>query len=178
MCVRVQSTWSVPFLQKHFQVGAAGLGLVDSAQGIGMLAGGLSLGYLAARFKKIHLAALCLMVIGLLFIGMGWAPVFVIIIMLAGGLGVVNVPALSVVTTILQMVVPDDKRGRVSSAINGLGMATALISMSVAAVYGERIGLRNVYLLCGLINIAAAGMTLIIGQEPETALVVEATSAD
>jgi hypothetical protein len=48
--------------------------------------------------------------------------------------------------------------------------------MSGSAVYGEVIGLRNVYLLCGLINLAAAGMTLIIGQEPDTALVVEANS--
>ena len=169
LCTGAITVVWVPYLQKFFQVGAAGLGLVDSAQGIGMLAGGLSLGFLAARMKKIPLAALCLTLIGLLFMGMGWAPAFSVIVVLAAGIGLVSVPAQSVVTTILQMVVPDEKRGRISSVVNGLATATALISMSVAAVFGERIGLRNIYYLCGLINIVAAVITIFIGREPEAA---------
>ncbi len=170
LCTGAINVIWVPYLQMAFQVGAAGLGLVDTAEGAGMLLGGLALGFLA-HCKKIHLAALCLTLIGLFFIGMGCAPTFAFIIAMAVGLGLAMVPAGSVVTTILQMVVPDDKRGRISSVVNGLGMATALVSMSAAAVFGERIGLRNVYLLCGLVNIAAAGITLLIGREPDAAQV-------
>ncbi len=157
----------VPYLQKAFQVGPAGLGLVDSAQGVGMLVGALLLGFVASRFTKIQLAALSLTLIGFVFMGMGWAPEFAFIVVLAAGLGVMSALAQSVLTTILQMVVPDEKRGRVSSAINGLATSSGLVAMGAAALFGESIGLRNVYIVCGLLNLVTAGLTLVIGREPE-----------
>jgi MFS family permease len=161
-----QVVW-VPYLQRAFQIGAQGLGIVDSAQGVGMLAGGFSMGFLAARFKKIPLAAACLMLIGLCFIGMGLAPSFAFILAMSVGLGLGMVPANSVLTTIMQIVIPDEKRGRVGSAVNALGMAAGLVSMSVASLFGEAFGLHNVYILCGFINLAAALLTVLIGKEPE-----------
>lgn len=178
LCTGAINVIWVPYLQQAFRVGPAGLGLVDSAEGIGMLAGGLVLGFVAARFTKMQLAALCLVLIGVVFMGMGWAPVFALIVILAACLGWMNITVQSVVTTILQMVVPDQKRGRVGSAMNGLGMSSALVSMAAVALVGDRIGLRNVYILCGIINWMAALLTLVIGREPEDALLLDANRAD
>jgi len=157
----------VPYLQRTFNVGAEGLGIVDSAQGVGMLLGGLFTGFLAARLKKIPIVVMCLTFIGLLFIGIGVAPAFSVIIAISVGLGVWMIPVESVVMTIMQVVVPDEKRGRVGSAVNALGMASGLVAMSAASVFGDWIGLGNIYILCGFINIAAAVLTLRIGREPE-----------
>lgn len=160
----------VPYLQATFGIGPEGLGIVDSAQGTGMLLGGLALGYLAAaHIKKIHMAVVCLIMIGLFFIGMGRAPSFSIIIVMAFGMGLFMVPAGSVLNTILQMVVPNDTRGRVSSAVNAIATAAGLIAMATASLFGERVGLRNVYLICGLINFVAALQAAWFGKEPEAA---------
>jgi OFA family oxalate/formate antiporter-like MFS transporter len=48
----------VPFMQRTFGVGPAGLGLVDGAQGLGMALGGVAVGYLALRFRKVTLVGL------------------------------------------------------------------------------------------------------------------------
>ncbi len=162
----VQVVW-VPYLQRAFSVGAAGLGIVDSAQGIGMLIAGLMLGFLSAHFKKITLAAICLMVIGLGFAGTGLATSFWVVIVLTIAIGMASLPAASLVMTILQMVVPDEKRGRVSSAVNAMATGSGLIAMALASLLGETIGLRNVYILCGLANVTASVLTMIIGVEPE-----------
>jgi MFS family permease len=162
----VNVVW-VPFLQRTFNVGAEGLGIVDSAQGVGMLIGGLSLGFLAARMKKIPMVAACLAIIGLCFAGMGWAPTFIFIITMSLGIGIALIPVQSVLMTIMQVVVPDEKRGRVGSAINAIATAVGLVSMSAASLFGDQIGLRNVYIVCGFINILAGAISLIIGVEPE-----------
>ncbi len=164
----IQVVW-VPYLQHTFNIGAAGLGVIDSAQGIGMLFGGMLLGFLSARIRKMSMAALCLALIGVCFAITGLATVFWVPIAMSVGIGLGMLPAGSIVTTIQQMVVPDEKRGRVSSAINAMGTAAGLIAMSLAALFGDAIGLRNVYILCGLSNLAAAVLTLIIGVEPEPA---------
>ncbi len=164
----IQVVW-VPFLQRTFNVGAEGLGIVDSAQGVGMLIAGFMLGFLSARFKKISLAAICLTVIGLGFAGTGLAHSFWVVILLTVAVGIATLPAGSIVMTIMQMVVPDEKRGLVSSAINAMATSAGLVAMALAALLGEAIGLRNVYILCGLANLAAAVLTIIIGVEPEPA---------
>lgn len=162
----VNVAW-VPYLQRTFNIGAEGLGIVDSAQGVGMLAGGLSLGFLAARFKKIPMVVAGLALMGLFFVGMGVAPTFGFIIAMSLGIGLALVPVQSVIATIMQVAVPDEKRGRVGSAVNALAMAAGLVSMSAAAVFGDRFGLRNVYIACGLINGLSGLLALWFGREPE-----------
>jgi DHA3 family macrolide efflux protein-like MFS transporter len=46
----------IPFMQRTFGLGAEGLGVVDAAQGVGMALGAVTVGVLAARFKKKDLA--------------------------------------------------------------------------------------------------------------------------
>jgi len=156
----------VPYLQRTFGVGAEGLGIVDSAQGAGMVVGGIGLGLVVSRLSKPTIIAWGLGVIGLLLAGMGLAPAFIYIVIIAFVIGLVLVPLQSSLATIMQLAVPDLKRGRVGSALNAIAMLAGLLSMATAATLSEVIGLRTVYIVCGLITGGAGLVGRFVLREP------------
>jgi MFS family permease len=185
----------VPFLQRTFGLGAEGLGAVDTAQGVGMVLGGLMLGFATARFTKKALASWGLVLIGIILALIGKAPPFSManaipalqvdaplsdltmwerllhmpLALIAYGIifGVALVPVQSALMTMMQLSVPDLKRGRVGSALNALTMAAGLLSMAAAAAAGEVIELSTIYVVAGLITAAAGLLGLVVLQEPE-----------
>jgi MFS family permease len=99
--------------------------------------------------------------------GMGFAPAFSFIIAMGFIVGLGIVPAQSGLTTMMQMAVPDLKRGRVGSSLNAFSTAAGLISMAFAALMGDLIGLRTVYMVFGSF-IGLAGLLCIwIVEEPK-----------
>jgi MFS family permease len=82
-------------------------------------------------------------------------------------LGVALVPAQSALMTMMQLAVPDLKRGRVGSALNALTTAAGLVSMAVAAASGEVVELRMIYVAAGVIIGAAGVVGLLVLEEPE-----------
>ena len=157
----------VPYLQRTFGVGAAGLGIVDSSQGIGMVIGGLLLGFIAARFSKKTMVSAGTIVIGIAMAAMGLAPAFSFIIAMGFIVGLGIVPAQSGVTTMMQMAVPDLKRGRVGSSLNAFSTAASLISMAFAALMGDVIGLRTVYVIFGLCISVSGLLCIWLVEEPK-----------
>jgi len=155
----------VPFFQGTFGVGPEGLGVVDLVQGVGMGLGALVLGLLAARLRKSMLAGWSIAVIGLLVGGIGLIPQFGYVIPLSFGIGLALVPGQAALMTMMQLAVPDLKRGRVGSALNALTTLAGLLSMAAAAGFGEMIGLRTVYLVCGAI-VALSGLLAFRIREP------------
>jgi MFS family permease len=186
----------VPFMRRTFGLGPEGLGAVDTAQGIGMAIGGITLGFFATRVKKRRLAGWSIIFIGGMIALVGLAPPFSLVNLIPGIsveadlanltvghrllhmplllllysllLGVALVPAQSSLMTMMQLAVPDLKRGRVGSAMNALTTAAGLISMAVAAVLGEVIALRIIYVMAGLLVSAGGLVGLFVLQEPET----------
>lgn len=160
----------VPFLQRFYNQGAQGVGLVDSAFGAGMLLGGVLLGALARRARKTLLASVGMTVMGIIAAPIGYAPTFFLVIVLNFLFGVALVPLQSALTTIMQLAVPDLKRGRVSSSLNAVVTAGGLISMAFASFFGDLIGLRELVLvIAGLIVLSGLlGFRLL--QEPEVLL--------
>jgi MFS family permease len=86
-------------------------------------------------------------------------------------LGVMLVPVQSALMTMMQLAVPDLKRGRVGSAMNALTTAAGLISMALAAASGELIKLRMIYVIAGLITASAGLLGLFVLQEPDPQVV-------
>jgi MFS family permease len=82
-------------------------------------------------------------------------------------LGIALVPAQSALMTMMQLAVPDLKRGRVGSALNALTTAAGLLSMATAAVLGEIVQLRMIYAIAGLITSAAGVVALFVLVEPD-----------
>ena len=193
----INVTW-VPFMQRTFHLGPEGLGAVDTAQGLGMALGGVALGFVAARFGKRDLAGWSILFIGGMIALIGLSPPWSLVnvfpglgieaelaLMTVGErllhmplmlllysmlLGVALVPAQSALMTMMQLAVPDLKRGRVGSALNALTTAAGLFSMAVAAALGEFIELRMIYVVAGVITAAAGLVGLLVLVEPETEL--------
>ena len=157
----------VPYLQRTFGVGATGLGIVDLAQGVGMVLSGLGLGLVAARMNRPAMAGWAIIAIGLFLGAMGLAPAFGWVIVLSFAVGLVLVPGQSALMTMMQLAVPDLKRGRVGSAMNALTMAAGLASMGIASVFSEAVGLRTVYAIAGLVTLSAGIIGLLVLKEPE-----------
>ena len=159
----------VPYLQRTFGVGAEGIGLVDSAQGVGMAVGGIALGFFATRFSKRSLIGYGMIVIGIMIGGMGLAPRFGYIVAFSVGIGIPLVPAESALTTIMQLAVPDAKRGRVGGAFNAVSTAASLLSMAAAAAFSELVGLRAIYVISGLVTCVGGLVGFAFLQEPPVA---------
>ncbi len=70
----------------------------------------------------------------------------------------------------MQLLIPDEKRGRVFSALNAIGTAAGLVSMALASFFGEILGLRNIYVLCGGIVISAAFLGYIMNKNPQRSI--------
>ena len=185
----------VPFMQRTFGMGPEGLGAVDMAQGLGMALGAVTLGFVAARFAKRNLAGWSIIFIGGMIALIGLSPPFSAVNLLPGFggnvdlaqmtvgqrllhmplmlllfstlLGFALVPAQSAVMTMMQLAVPDLKRGRVGSALNALTTAAGLLSMATAAVLGEVVQLRMIYVIAGLITSAAGVVALLVLVEPD-----------
>jgi len=81
-------------------------------------------------------------------------------------LGVALIPAQSALMTMMQLAVPDLKRGRVGSALNALTTAAGLVSMAAAAAAGEVVALRTIYVFAGVITGLAGLVGLLVLEEP------------
>jgi MFS transporter, DHA3 family, macrolide efflux protein len=162
----------VPFMQRVFGVGPAGLGLVDGAQGVGMGIGSLAVGFLALRFRKVTLIAGGLIWVGLMIVGIGVAPTFAVVVGLAWALGLALPPLSAGLMTITQLVVPDLKRGRVGGIMNSLTTVGQILAMAGAGFAGESVGLRWIYGASGVVVAISGAVSLLAIEEPK-GMVVE-----
>jgi MFS family permease len=162
----IQVLW-VPYLQREFGVGAEGLALVDMVQGVGMVLSGLALGLLTARWSKTALVGWGIVGSGLALLGMGLSPGFFYVMACSFILGLMIVPLFSALATLMQLAVPDSKRGRVSGALDALTTVAALLSMAGAAALGEVIQLRAIYVVSSLIIVVSGALGLRVLKEPQ-----------
>lgn len=157
----------VPYMQRTFGVDARGLGIVDSAQGAGMVVGALLLGLAASRFRKIVMASGGMILISVLISAWGLANTFPLVIFISVLVGLFLVPLQSALSTIQQMEVPNLKRGRVGSSMNALTTIASLASMAFASLLGEVLGLRTIFFIVGVFTGASGILGLFLLREPE-----------
>lgn len=160
----------VPYLQRTFGIGAEGLGIVDSAQGAGMVLAGLGLGFLASRVSKKMLGSVGILIAGIFLALMGVTNSFYVIVVFSFIIGLAIVPAQSGLNTIMQLAVPDSKRGRVGSSMNAISTAAGLISMGIAAGMGDLIGLSNIYIVFGSVVALSGILGFWLIHEPKSAI--------
>jgi DHA3 family macrolide efflux protein-like MFS transporter len=163
----MQVIW-VPFFQNYFGVGPEGLGIVDSAQGFGMAVGAIAIGFLAARLKRKTIIGVGITAIGGLVALMGLSPVFVLVLGLSFVLGLLLSPVQAALSTVIQLAVPDDKMGRVNSAIGTASSVAMLISMAVVGMIGDVVSLRLIYVVSGAIIALGGAASLFFIPESET----------
>jgi MFS family permease len=160
-----------------------------------MIAGGLLLGFMTTRFRKRPLAGWSIVFIGGMIALVGLSPAFSLVHLFPGLavsapveemtvgqrllsmplmllvysllLGVALVPAQSTLTTMMQLAVPDLKRGRVGSAMNALTTVASLLSMVAAMTLGEVVPLRSIYFVAGVLVSAGGLVGLYVLEEPQ-----------
>ncbi len=158
----------IPFLTYDLKLSTEWIGLVEVFMGLGMLIGS---GIIAAFSSKLK--ARYFMLGGTL--GMGVfialavnAQQLMVTIYIVLGVGICLTAAQASASTLVQRLVPDRIRGRVLGALNVVYSITSIVSMATAGILGDVMGVRNVFLLAGLILVTAGLVgSYLIAAEPE-----------
>jgi DHA3 family macrolide efflux protein-like MFS transporter len=158
----------VPYLQGQFGAGPQGLGFVQTAQGVGMLVGSVLVGNLAARFRLTRIIASSLALLGAALAACGLASQFALILLGTFVVGLGLAPLNAALSTMMQVAVPDEKLGRVSSVADTAMTVSYLVSMGGAAFLADAFGIRTVFVGAGIITALAALPALSMMKVPET----------
>jgi DHA3 family macrolide efflux protein-like MFS transporter len=141
----------VPFLRHTFGVSPEALGGVQTAQGVGMLLGGLLMGGLGKRLppRMVAVAAMVLLGVGIGLFGV--APVYAMTLVIMPFVGFTLPPLNASLNTMLQRGIPKEMLGRAGSVTDMAISLTNLISMGAAGWLGDLLGLRETFMLGGLL---------------------------
>jgi MFS family permease len=149
----------VPFLANDLKVPLAWFGVVEFAQVLGMIiSGGIAATVL--KFKLGHVISGGAIGLGVAVAAVAFAnaPWHVMLAIFAVGCFVT--PLQAAISTLSQTSVSNDILGRVGSAMNTTIGAANLISMAFAGLLGALLGVRNVFILAGLISVLAGVLAM------------------
>ena len=137
----------VPLLINELQVPATWFGAIDLAQTSSMILSAIILASVLGRFGATRVIvwgmAGTAVVIGLLA---GVSAVWQVIILLFA-VGWLVTPLQAALTTIIQTEAASEVRGRVASLVSTTTTTASVVSMAIAGIFGDLIGVRGVFLL-------------------------------
>ena len=140
---------------EHFEGGALQLAWLQSAAGVGLVAGGLTLGVWGGFKRRMVTAMLALALMGVGQLVMGLAPATAFPLAVAGmfWVGFTISFVLSLRVAVLQASIPPDMQGRVITvALNGTA-ATDPVGLAIAGPLTGTLGVRIWYVLGGVVTI-------------------------
>lgn len=146
---------------KHFQKGAIELGLLESAEGIGFILGGIALSIWGGFKKRIITSLVGIVGIGAGVMLVGLAPASMFPVAIAGVIltGIMSPIVNGPIGAILQSVIRHDMQGRIMSLINSSATAIAPLGLLIAGPLSDWLGIRVWFwvggLTCLLIGLAA-----------------------
>ena len=160
---------------QHFNGGAVQLAWMQSAWGVGVVAGGLLLSAWGGFRRKIITSMLSLMGIGVGVLLTGAAPAWGYWIAWSGMLisGIMNPLTNGPLFALLQSKIEPHMQGRVFTLVNSLASAMMPLGMMIGAPVAEWLGLRSWYLfggvmclLMGLVGLTAPLINTLDDQQP------------
>jgi DHA3 family macrolide efflux protein-like MFS transporter len=149
----------LPLLIKdYFGGGAMELGWVESAFGIGIVAGGLILGVWGGFKRKIMTTFLGLFGMGIGILGMAQAPSTSIIWVVGAALivGIMQPITNGPIGAVMQSTVAPDMQARVFSLLGSLAGGMSPIGLIIAGPISDHIGIQAWFLLGGILCILMA----------------------
>lgn len=149
---------------RHFGKGVWELSILESALGIGTVAGGLILGAWGGFKKRIVTSLTGVIGLGLGVAIMGLAPANAFIMGVVGCAccGFMNPIANGPLQAIMQSTVPPEMQGRVMGVTTSVCTAMMPLSMVVAAPVAELLGIRTWFWAGGLLVMLAGGLGLFV----------------
>jgi MFS family permease len=160
----------VPLLIDELQLPETWFGAIEAAQVAGMVLGGSLTAVLAARLQPTRMISL-----GLMATGLGIAAIATVtqvwhIMLLLFPIGMAMMPVNAAVATLTQTLVSDELRGRIGAALQTMIGAANITSMALAGVLAGLVGVRNVFLMAGVLTIFAGLVAIpIFGKQPKPA---------
>lgn len=153
----------LPLLVKDYFGGTAiQLGWVESALGMGMIAGGALLGLWGGFERKILTSLLGLMGMGAGSLILALAPAWAMPLAVGGALlvGLMSPITMGPFLAVIQSTVEPDMQARVISLLSSIGGAMAPLGLVIAGPVADRVGIQAWFLLGGSLCLlmAAAGM--------------------
>ena len=160
----------IPFLTKDLGVDTTWIGIIQSLEVVGMILGAVLVTALASRIR-----AQWIMMAGVLgmgtFIALGERTYQLsVLIYIILGVGLCLTAAQAAAATLMQKLVPNEKRGRAASAMATVNSIANISSMAFAGLLGALFGIRYVFFLAGLIIVIAGiiGIYLMAGEPNPT----------
>lgn len=137
-------------------------GALNGMQVAGMLLSGSVVAILAQKFAPTRLVSAGLVGtgIGVSAIAIAQAPIQLGIILFVVGLAIAPVQA--GVATLAQVVVADELRGRVNSALNTVISLAMVVSQAFAGVLAAAVGVRSVFVIGGVLTLAAGALSALL----------------
>jgi MFS transporter, DHA3 family, macrolide efflux protein len=142
----------VPFVVGTLGVSAVWLGPVELAQSSSMILASGLIAVLARRLAPTSIVTIGMAGIAVTIAVAGAVGAIWQLLVLMFVIGWFVVPLQAAVVTILQQATPDAERGRVMSVLQAAMSATGVLSMGVAGIAGDVIGIREVFFAAGAIT--------------------------
>lgn len=146
---------------EHFQAGALELGWLQSASGIGLIAGGLTLSLWGGFKRKVVTMYVGGGLQGLALVLLGVVPsnLFFVAVAAMGANGFLNAWYNGAIAPVIQTVAPPDMQGRVFTLLTSICQGVYPLSLAILGPVVGLIGLRSWYvgggILVSLVCIAA-----------------------
>ncbi len=166
----------VPFLLNDLKINVALMGIVEAAQVVGMVLGSVLAAMLASRLQIRRVISIGVMCLGLTVVGAGLAGNILTMLVLIFMTGLFMTPVHAADATLMQQRVPDEKRGRVGSAMNTVVVLASVISMAGSGILGDTIGIRQVFWGAGTLALVAGILAMFLLREQPAPQGVAATA--
>lgn len=140
------------FADTVWHTGAGGYGILAAGPGVGGLVGALLVASLGKYRYKGRLMLVSLVVFGMSLTAFGLSPSFLAAEIALLLVGIASVIYSSLVSSLLQLNVPDDKRGRVMSFYQMSFGISGLSALPISAV-ASSIGAPDAIAICGVLTV-------------------------
>jgi MFS family permease len=152
----------VPLVVNDLQVSPTWMAGIDAAQTVGMLAAAALVTTLVRRMAPTALITLGLAGIGICIVLMAGVSAIWQVLLILVAVGLCVTPVQAMIQTLVQTSAPDASRGRVVSLIQAAMSTASVASMAIGGVFGQLIGIREVFLAAGFVALAAAGISFVM----------------
>jgi MFS family permease len=154
----IMSALLVVYVRDMLGGGAAVLGWLMTARGVGGLLGGFLLGYAGNRLLTSRLLPLCLTMFGVLLLitfNVALAPLVLALVALVG---IAAAGWQISIQVLLQASVADRYRGRIFGAYGTLNALLGLVGMGIASTLGDQIGALPLLNASAILDLVAAAL--------------------
>jgi MFS family permease len=135
----------------------AAYGFFEMAMGLGLLAGGIVLGGLAARLPKGPAIIVAFTAFGLVLVAFSLTGNLLVAMVLAAAFGLANAAFVVPSQTLFQQRTPGEMLGRVVAIRLAVVNGVLAVSMATSGALAQAFGLRPVLAVCGVLT-AVAGL--------------------